>query len=43
VAYYAPQLGAYRSMVATAIGDEIGKPVLVFARQGLPAERALPS
>ena len=41
VAYYAPQLRAYRSMVGTATGQQPGPPVLVFAREDSPAERAL--
>jgi ATP-dependent helicase/nuclease subunit A len=33
VAYYAPQLNAYRTMVETAIDGETAAPMLVFARE----------
>ena len=42
VAYYAPQLTAYRRMVGTATGDPLSSPVLVFARSGSAAVRTVP-
>jgi ATP-dependent exoDNAse (exonuclease V) beta subunit len=40
VAYYAPQLNAYRSLVETATGQPTAPPMLVFARGA--AARSLP-
>ena len=40
VAYYAPQLRAYASIVGTTTGEPVAQPVLVFARPTGPAERS---
>jgi ATP-dependent exoDNAse (exonuclease V) beta subunit len=43
VAFYAPQLKAYESMVRTAMGGPLSPAVLVFARQDSAVQRRLPS
>jgi ATP-dependent exoDNAse (exonuclease V) beta subunit len=41
VAYYAPQLRAYASILSTATERASREPVLLFTRQGPPAERSI--